>query len=942
MRLTLLPFFLLISSFFACGGCGNDPCALGDCPEGLVCIVGEFDDSQAFCVSPENACRPECGPLERCNSDRQCEVVAPQCDSAGEICDGRFATKDGFLCVDGDGAGPAQSTCLEFCREDGTCQSGELCFFVNSRNDVQCLTNTDCDGAKVCDQGLCRDRVCRPSECEGFVEGQQTCKDLYQNNTAFPNGAQCVEVTNGASFCFPAGPKEVGQACISLEEAIPLNDFSQACQSEAVCVSNTCRRGCVENKDCKDDDTCAIGSAATLGFCGRTCTPFSTGECGEGACLPVEKNQGLCVEGGTKKAFEACSPGAQECSDGTLCIPYETNLGRCQPLCDLTAGEANPDGSVGEFPQAQRDATCPQSDPVGAFFRIHNRAELAGGIDVYIENAQSPQISNLLLSQSSDGDTNLTGDQYSEIDPKQYTIKILPSGAPPTDPPLGEQVASLVSGGLNDFFVIPVDQTPDKVEILSFPESKNETPASAGMAKLRVLHTLIDVPNLDLILVPMDDNLSDPTNQIEVSLNQAFKSRSAFLEVPIGTYDILAFPNADPRTTRLNALASASGIEITNSLQTIVIRGSANPDDLPQAGIDLLGAVVFPSTQGSGPRFSCVVLNNDIFGFCQQECFDDGSGFGGDVCLGESMGCNPTFLQPNSKWKNLCGPTGSLGLDEACSTLRTWGECEQGLHCLEFGNSVDPFDADRRGKCQSLCIDGQENHATLNCGQDQACQPFAYNDDYKMGKCNYDCTTNPQYSDASCPVGLKSCKPISSQVPDLNGGTTPGVEVEQPFCSSSGSVAVGDSCAGADCLPGSECIFPRSGGQTTFVASLASQYFGGPGLAPTCTPQCDPFDNDSSAVKCGAGETCLFNFPWSAEVGHCAEITEDVAPLSPCQNAGEACGKDSICILNGGANVCFQFCEYRGPQNGALQSQGCAVGSLCNPFIADIGICQPQ
>lgn len=940
-----IPFlsFLFFAVSLGCGGCNSDPCSLGECPTGTVCIVSIEDDTQGFCVAPAQACQPDCGANEICNAERVCEVVEPQCDKAGEACLPGFPIKDGFLCIDTDGAaGPAESSCLAFCESDGTCSSGALCFFVTAQDDTECGSDADCGDSKVCNENVCQDRVCRSSECEGFIAGQKNCADLYAGNEAFPNGAQCAEATNEANFCIPAGPKKVGDSCEDINSALVGNVFSNTCEPSALCVNNTCQKGCATDATCENGDTCVLSEGASVGFCGEKCLPFSTGDCGVGStCLPLEGGEGLCIQGGTKEAFAECLPGGSQCADGTLCIPYENGVGRCQSLCDLSAGEANPDGTVGEFPQAQRDATCPQSELPGAFFRIHNSAELATNIDVYLGDQATPVFSNIALASVSDADPNVVGSQYTQIDPKQYLIKILPTGAPRTDPPLAEISASLGSATITDFFVIPVDQTPDKAELIFFSPPVAEPPA-VGKAKLSVQHTLIDISDIDLILVPMDDDLSNSATQIEVVNDLTFKTRSPFLEIDNGTYDLLAFQKDDPRTSRTTVVASASGILLADKNLTLIVRGSANPDDLPLAAIDILEPITLPSTRGSGPRYSCVILNNDVFGFCQQECFNDSSGFGSQTCQGEGMGCNPIYLAENDQWKNLCGPTGDLLADAPCSPDQTWDACAEGLHCLEYGNAIDNFDASKRGRCRPLCVSDQPNDSVLKCGAGQACQPLVYNNDFKIGECNYGCDPDIAYTDSMCPNGLKSCKPISSQVPDISGGTTPSVQDEQAFCASAGNIPPGEACTGADCLPGNECLFPRSSGQTSFISSVASQYFGGPGLSPTCTPQCDPFDNDSSAVTCAADETCLFNFPWSAEVGHCAKITESVGPLSECQNPGEACGKDSICVLNGTTNVCFQFCQYEGPSNGALQASGCALGSLCNPFVADVGICQPS
>jgi hypothetical protein len=118
---------------------------------------------------------------------------------------------------------------------------------------------------------------------------------------------------------------------------------------------------------------------------------------------------------------------------------------------------------------------------------------------------------------------------------------------------------------------------------------------------------------------------------------------------------------------------------------------------------------------------------------------------------------------------------------------------------------------------------------------------------------------------------------------------------------------------------------------------LLSQYFGAQGLAPTCRPQCDPFDAQRSATTCGLGETCLPNFPWNADAGHCAPIVEQAGSFQPCQRPGESCGEDSVCIIDGGEQFCLRLCQYRGRGNGAQST--CPGGEVCELLVENIGFC---
>jgi hypothetical protein len=198
------------------------------------------------------------------------------------------------------------------------------------------------------------------------------------------------------------------------------------------------------------------------------------------------------------------------------------------------------------------------------------------------------------------------------------------------------------------------------------------------------------------------------------------------------------------------------------------------------------------------------------------------------------------------------------------------------------------------------------------------------------------------YSDATCPTGLQSCLPRATLQEDLSGtGDNPPVVVEeQTFCSASGTLAVGEPCDLNQCAPGAECIFERSV-QGDLVSTLLSPYFGGAGQFPTCHAYCDPFDGDSAAYTCADGETCLVNWPWSAEVGHCAPIAEERAPLETCEQPGLACGVDSVCTFLEGRPTCLRLCDYEGgtaPET--FRRSTCPDGLHCEPLVADVGVCR--
>ncbi len=921
------------ASLLGCKGCG-DPCDDVACAGDAVCVEGE-------CVAQpgDDECDPECQDGEVCSAG-VCIGLDEVCTERGEECDPSLPTAEPFVCLDVDGPGPRPGECSLRCGPDGACDPGSLCFYLTTADDEACATNDDCPDTKECVDGTCLASVCRLSECEGFLSGQTTCENLYFNFVGFERGAQCYNLGNDARFCYPAGAQSIGDACVGAIDAIVSGDFQGSCLGGLVCVDDQCRPACSDDEGCTGDDTCLLEDEdfvdVGVGVCGAGCTPFGTGECGaDETCIPVGPEEGLCIPAGDAEAFESCTPGAGDCVDGTVCIPFQQGppaLARCQPICNVTVGEPAEDGSVGEFAQSQRDATCPTGAEPVSWFRVANLAELGSGIDLYIDDEQQPLVSALGFEATS-------GDWIS-LTPGTHQIKVLPQGAPRTDVPLDEVTISPAADVAVQLVVLPVFGVTDEVTVVETEGTRGlDTPAATD-AIVRVVHALADAQEVDVVLVPTDDDLADPGNQILVVENLAAESISAFGDVPAGTRDLLVFSAGDPRNDRATALVDASVTLDAQSAASLAVRGTVDPDDAYFAGVTVLPILEAPAAGAGGPTFTCVDLSNGVYGFCQENCGSSADTFGGDFCSGENTGCHPTYLQANFEWANLCSPLGSKQLDEPCNPGLDFSECGEGLYCLEYGNTSQGFDPANRGRCTSYCVRDEPANPLLSCGTGQSCQRIASSDDFEVGRCGFECEPDQEYTDTSCPDGLQSCKPTASlRENPADPDRPPDPVVDPSYCAASGDISVDEECFGNDCSPGSECMFPRST-QSDFTSTLASQYFGGPGLVPTCRAQCDPFEGDSSSTQCAADETCLFNFPWSAEVGHCAPIAEERSPLDGCEFPGESCGVDSICVANGPQNVCFQFCQYQGPNPaGELVRETCGSGLVCAPLVADIGVC---
>ena len=936
-RYLLLTLAFLAFATSACKGC-KDPCKDMQCAQGEACRNG-------ICLLDTTPCDPGCEDDEQCTAG-ECIKIEAQCGAAGDTCDASRPPGDDFVCLDLDGFGPREGECVEPCAADGSCASGSLCFFITSAEDTSCTTDEDCSEDRQCNQGTCLRSICRPSECDGFIDGADTCDTLYVNVGDFAGGAHCYNVGNGASYCYPAGLQQEDEACGEAFDAIVSGDFSSTCAAGLACVDSTCRRACDADGTCDAPQECILDDADFIdegvGICGNACTPFEIGSCGAGqSCVPISGTEGVCAPAGDAQAFDACVPGAGDCTDGNICVTFQDvpEIGRCQPICNLTVADPNDDGSIGEFGQSLRDATCPQPDASGAWLTVTHLAAGVGDVDVYVADDPTPLVAALALDLQTDADPGSPGAQWVEVQPGSATVTVLAAGAPRTDPPLAEITVNFDADDALELYVVASAGAIDEASLLQNDGLRGEAAPGASNAEVRVVAALADAPAIDVVLVPVGDDLSNPANQMPLATSVALGEVTAFAEVMAQDWDVLVFAAGDPRTDRSTALTQATVSLQVGALQTLSPRGTADPDDASDAGIALHTFVSPPAAGQGGPSFTCVDLAGGAFGFCQQRCGDSPDAYGSGLCEGQGNGCRPTFLPANNTFQSLCAPVGNKRLDESCDPFAPHSECAEGLYCLEYGNSVANFDALQRGRCTSLCVEEVPDHPTLRCGGGQGCQVLSLDPDFQIGQCGFTCEPSTSYDDPSCPTGLQSCKPAASLLEDLTDPEAlPVAVVTQSFCSSSGDIGAGQTCTANDCVGGTECMFPRTD-QNGFTSSLVSQYFGAAGLTPTCAPQCDPFEGDSSMTTCAEGETCLFNFPYSAEVGHCAPVEIELDPLQPCSNPGHACGQDSICVVNG-QPTCLQFCQYSGPDpSGQPQPETCAAGFFCLPLVNDLGVC---
>ncbi|MFU8802672.1 MAG: hypothetical protein ACNA8W_02585 [Bradymonadaceae bacterium] len=935
-RFALISFITL--GLGACSSC-EDPvqCPELPCEAGQVCAQGQCLDRD------QGRCEPMCGAGQVCENGR-CVESAGRCTALGEVCDPRASSTDGFLCVDWGGADGAGWRCTAECA-DSACNAGSACFLLSWGQPTSCTSEGRCGAGELCSSGRCYTAACRASECEGQGIGDGTCSAHYGNQPGFESGAKCYDVGNASHYCFPAGTREEDQSCLGFADAYVIDDLASTCGVGLECVDEQCRRLCEQDEACHGDEACIKVPGQAGGFCGPACTAFEIGSCGEAmTCHPVSSTQGYCRPAGDGQAFARCEPGAGQCSDGLICVSYQDggiNSGRCHPICHVAASPTGEDGRVSHGAQAIRDATCPQPESAPVYATFVNLAQAVGSVDIYLNGSLVTSESLQFEDGFRPGDSSSDAHGFGELSPGNHRLAVRLGGSPSTDAPIAETTFVASAGDIVFWAVVPVvGGAFDDVEWLVIKAAGEPELQARSVA---FIHAVVDLGEVDILAVEAGADLDGSAVLEFVALSPG--EQTEFVVGDVDSLDIFVFTAGEEDRSEVNAALIYRDV-LTSEVgeRLYFMRGTMEPDDFN--GTSALTAFDgrFPEHSGTGvgPTLSCVDSGGGVFGHCRQLC-DGPESYGLSICEGEAMGCAPMWRTGLFEWRHSCVPVGSLEAGQSCNPQAQFGECDEGLYCLEYGNSSDHYSGDsRRGLCTSLCVEGEAAVGILECDAGQICGRWSYTDGFDVGRCGYPCSPGRDYGDeVSCPAGLQSCLPVATLEDDATapGLAPPHVVEEPPVCAASGNIAEGQGCAGLDCQPGSECMYPRSH-QLDFVPTLLSPYFGGQGLRPVCTPQCDPFGTGLANHECESGETCLFNYPWSANVGHCAPIVEESDILGSCNQPGHSCGQDAVCVDYGGQNICFRFCQYEGgTTQGGYTRSSCPNGYQCAPFVQDIGYC---
>ncbi len=248
------------------GQCVDETCSDGGCPSGQACVDGLCTVSELSCLSCEARCRTS--------------GVDPVCASNGTT---------------------YPNACIAECRGHTVVGPGDC------ERPMECMTNDQCDGEEICDEGRCRPPGCEDCLADGVRPICSTEGEEFINECA----ARCA----GQSVAYEG--RCVDNQC---ENDLDCNAFGARCVPANVPGNRTrCQTGegpCI--RQCIDVNTCRPGADDTCPEEGSVCVPTGAG-------------RGICVNGCRRDDPESCPQGVCTVKD---LDGLDTREGICLPACD--------------------------------------------------------------------------------------------------------------------------------------------------------------------------------------------------------------------------------------------------------------------------------------------------------------------------------------------------------------------------------------------------------------------------------------------------------------------------------------------------------------------------------------------------------------------------------------------------------------------------------
>jgi len=305
-----------------CDCYANETCSGGQC----VPTGGDGDECQsdADCEADEkcldNRCVPKtCTTREDCAGPVCLVCVNGECTTPPPVCQGDQDCCVGWHCNFGTCAEDAQG-----CRSDADCEEPTpRC--VDGECMVECASDVDCDGGKICIDNHCKSPGCTPDQC--------------------PQGQWCdPEQADGMGACVPGCDShddcDQGELC-NYETHQCVTDCCGGCQADEYCDTDscTCQTKCLSDADCDQGFKCnqATGECEPEG--GGEGTPCTSDvDCAEGLicdmcsfCWPIGRTA-------THTCLLICSvtvpcprPNEQSCELGRYDMDTQESIYICIP-----------------------------------------------------------------------------------------------------------------------------------------------------------------------------------------------------------------------------------------------------------------------------------------------------------------------------------------------------------------------------------------------------------------------------------------------------------------------------------------------------------------------------------------------------------------------------------------------------------------------------------
>jgi MYXO-CTERM domain-containing protein len=346
----------------SCQACTN--AKKGSGTDGTCGNVADNTDPDDECANPAtNACSPGglCDGTGKCQTyvktGLACGTTTCSAGSqAGKACDG--AGNCGsvgqvdcapFIC--------GATACLSTCAKDADCTTGNYC-----NAGKQCVPKQGggavCNADAECANGICADKVCCNSRCDGLCESclasqkgtgsDGTCGAIA---TGTDPGDECTDDrTQGAApdpnSCQHNGACDSGNKCAFYAQGVACGAVS--CQNNAVtgkictgtgsctnsasgvdcgafkCAGEGCKNPCSADTDCTMGNYCAPnGECVTLKPIAAACD--NANECAQNYCV-----DGFCCDSDCKGQCQACD----NPSSHGVCSPTKGTPHTGRPACD--------------------------------------------------------------------------------------------------------------------------------------------------------------------------------------------------------------------------------------------------------------------------------------------------------------------------------------------------------------------------------------------------------------------------------------------------------------------------------------------------------------------------------------------------------------------------------------------------------------------------------